>query len=281
MLRLSAVLCLTLYMACALCSPAAAQERMALIEELVIRSGIRHQIRQIPELMDQSLATQQNAQLSQEQIQALTSVMREAFEPERFEKEVIGHLGKSLKTPDIEKTLDWLDSPLGQRITDLENNAISPEAEMAIQKLMGQPLESQAFPEQLAQMKKIDKALHASELLTDFIVEIQITLLKGFTASLPDHGRAAIEQAKAALKQQRVQIRQMAERNFTVRSLYTYRPLSNVELSNYIDFINSPSGQRYHQASFSALRKAFLKACAEAGEKIGRLATASQGPGTL
>jgi len=281
MKRFSTAVCFMLSMVCALYTPASAQESSALTEALVIRSGIRHQVQQIPELMDQALATQQNPQLSQEQVRALAAVMREAFEPEKLEKEIIRSLNQSLKTADIEKTLAWLDAPLGQRITELENNAISPEAETRIQQLMGQPLESQAFPERLAQMKRIDRALHASELLTDFIVEIQITLIKGFTAGLPDHGQAALGQAKAALEQQRPQIVQVAEKDFAVRSLYAYRPLSNIELSNYIDFINSPSGQRYHQASFSALRKAFLNGCAEAGEKIGRLIAESQGSRTL
>ena len=106
--------------------------------ELYVESGMEKQVEELPpviqSLFDRSVPGDDQARkLPKEILSAMRTSVPEAYAPEKLKKTILAELTGKLTDQDIKDTLQWLDSPIGKKCTQLEEEASTPEALAAMQ----------------------------------------------------------------------------------------------------------------------------------------------------
>lgn len=237
-------------------------------DELMDVSGMSAQVDDIPLMIGMTLQQQQaQLQMPDWQLQTLSDALEAGFDPQPMKSDIRGHLESNLDPADAEEALAWLESPLGQRATELEGRtglpAVQQEIMQRLQSGAGEPL-SEA---RQALIERFDEATGASEMSVEMVVGIQRGLL---TAILRAAGAPA-EQLDAALGQvaaARAQIQAAVEARNKATFAVVYRDLSDAEMTQYVEFAESESGRAYHQAMLQGFAKAMEAAAKRSGEAM-------------
>lgn len=105
-----------------------------LINELLEKSGATQQISMLPDVIKVMVPIQMAMYGAGEGISAAAGekISTEFFVGEDILDNVSGELAKDFNRKYAEKYMIWLDTALGKKITELEVNASSPEAALAV-----------------------------------------------------------------------------------------------------------------------------------------------------
>ena len=234
------------------------------VTKLMEISGINQQIEQMPEHINASLT--QTDGLPEETRKQLSQAMTESFATDKLKKTIHDYLLANLSETDLNTTLAWLESPLGQKITRLEIENSDTEATQAMQQKLPELLND---TKRFSLMRDLDEATNASQATIAMVLNIQKAMLLGMMAAAPDDERmneADIDQLIASI---RPQIESQYELLVIASMAYSYRSLSDAEIHQYIDFARSNAGQRYHQQVIKAMSKAMNEASHAAGSRLG------------
>ena len=237
------------------------------IEQLMELSGMNHDLESIPEQITTSV--KQSGSAGQDaQTASVNTIMVESFDPVVMKSIVKAHLKQELSSADIKAALKWLHSPLGKKITALENAASDVQDLADIQKKMPELLENN---DRFALIRKLDDAIKVSESTVNTLVIMQGAMLRGMMASAPADKRWNDDRIKEYLAGIEPQIKAEYEL-LTIASLaYTYRNLPDNEVRAYIDFANTPAGQHYHSSAIAAMNEALTAASEKMGQRLGQL----------
>ncbi|MEW6672079.1 MAG: DUF2059 domain-containing protein [Thermodesulfobacteriota bacterium] len=238
-----------------------------LVQELMNKSGIRKQVRQIPQDIRAGIQQEQGLKQNPEMgIADIDAAIESAFNPKRIEALLYSDIGKNLSTEEIQKVLYWLDSPLGKKLTRLEEEAASPAANQEMTQALQQMNNDSGVPERLKLLQRIEKALLATEIAVDTILNIQIAIISAISAMSPAPNPPNFEQITEMVHKNRLQVQEVICPQVISGFFYTYRDVSNEDLQTYIAFIESPTGRKYHQV----IMKAFSDALIFSGKNFGK-----------
>lgn len=238
----------------------------ALIQQLYAKSGLQKQVQQIPgsveQAFDQRLAASGSARrLDSHLVSALKKSLQLVFVPAAMKKAILAEFRAGLSRDDIEKTLAWLNSPHGKKITRLEEQASTPEAARAMP-LFLKTLQSQPpTAERLKAIKKLDKAAKATETVAEISIATALATITALDAVSPmqrDGKRPSINDLRASLDAARPQMEAAIRQQLHVYFLYTYRSLTGPELDRYIAFVQSDTGKKYYDVATAGLSKALF-----------------------
>jgi len=240
-------------------SVAAAGASTAMVKKLMQRSGLDDQIVQIPAQFQAGLteAQAQQPQLSTEESSQLTGMMVAAFDARSLHADTERYIKAQMSDADIKQVLEWLDSPLGKKITALESAAATPEGMTAMQGQMESLLRRS---DRVALTEEFDKAARVTDATINLINNMQVALTAAMMAQLPKEQQLPIEALQQIVQENEANMRAMMEPQIQASLLYTYQSLSDEELERYIAFANSEAGQRYHAVSIDALGFALINA---------------------
>jgi hypothetical protein len=242
-----------------------------LVRTLMQKSGLNKQIEQIPLMMQAGMAqAEQNEpsrKLTQKEMDDLNSMVAEAFDAKAVNASVQKHIRSNLAKNDILEVLAWLSSPLGEKITRLEEDASTPAAYAEMQAMADTLTKNTA---RAAQLRKLDGAVKATESGVRVALNIQISLLTAMSSVLPKDKRPSAEEIKGQVNKNNEQVQSMVEQDTLLSFLYTYRTLTDAEVDQYIAFAESKSGRNYHAATSKAVSDAMVKASRTLGNMLGR-----------
>ena len=226
------------------------------IDKLMQLSGINHQLEAIPSSLDAGL----NQASGGEGMQEVSAIMHEHFAPEKLKKSTRKSLDKNLSGGDVKKVLEWLESPLGRKITNMEVAASSGDPK----KMQAAMPELMNDEKRVALVKKLDDAVLATESSVSMSMGMQKAMLAGVISKSPQ----GMDQLDQMVESMRPQIEAQYDKYIIPSMVYTYRSLSHKELERYIDFAKTGAGQRYHKAVFSAMSEAVNKASEAVGRSL-------------
>jgi hypothetical protein len=240
-------------------SRAAPPADAAKIDRLIEGAGIAHSTRQILPNMVSGMSAQQEG-VPPALRAAMIEAAGQAFQPGPMIETIRSRLGAGLNGKELDDTLAWVDSPVGRRITSVENAASEPAAMSGMEAFLKE-LEQRPPPQsQLDLVVQLNVMTGAVEMTSSMIEGIALATALGINASLPVEQQAPFDvlrkQLAAAMPDTRLQAAQMV----TVYALYAYRTLSEKELAAYVDFMKSPSGTAYAKAALAAFNAAMLDA---------------------
>jgi hypothetical protein len=251
--------------------PALAQKegasREALIQEVLERSGATAQIGQIPALALAGLEEQASG-MEPEVYPKLVQIFSQAYRAERLEQAVRDHFEQHADEARLQKMAEWLRSRLSEKMTQLEIEASTPEAQKKMRDYAAE-LEWNPPPDQrLDLIARLDKAAR----VTEGAIEVNLATLRGIVAGLnpvlPPEKRLSEEQLREVLAGLRVQLEAPTKSQIQASLLYTYRRATQQELAEYAGFMESDLGQWFGQLISNSLLQAMSAAAEEAGKGV-------------
>ena len=248
----------------------------ALIQALYVKSGLEKQVEQVPLLiragLDQEvLENDRIKRMPRKAIAAISGALQEAFAPDSLKKTILGEVRENLTIEDVTKVLEWLDSPIGRKCTQLEEAASTPEALVEIQQYAAQLQNSTPTADRLRILRKLDSALKATETNVEIAINIQLGVAAAIIALLPLEQQRPLADIPAEIEKNRPHIEAVMRQQTLVFLLYAYRSITNAELERYIEFATSPTGSKYHVVAISGLKKALLDGSIKWGEAIANI----------
>jgi hypothetical protein len=246
--------------------PVAADDLDRRIAELMVRSGIDKQMNSYPGNvrlgMEQGRA---KSPLPDAQYQLLMNSVSKAYDPVVMKRTMAATLRKALGPADIDGAMVWLNSPLGRRITLLEEENSTPEAYQRMQAwVQGQKEPPPASRVDL--IRRFDQAVGVTEFTVTSIKHSELAMLAAVTATQPpEQQRKAFDQVNQIFAQKHAELLQAVTAQTLPHMIYVYRSLTDAELEQYLAFAVSPAGKRYHEATQAALDEAIVQAARNAG----------------
>jgi Uncharacterized protein conserved in bacteria (DUF2059) len=239
------------------------------VNTLMERSGLNTQVRNYPAVLRQNLARaqQQRPQFSARQFQALNLMIAKAFNADRMIDTVRNHMHTRLTENDVSAVLAWLNSPLGKRITRLEEEASAPGARTGGAGAGGAAQDDQ---ERIERLRKLDRSVKASEAAASSALNFQVAMLTAMTAAMAPELRPAFDAVLAEARKRSEQARPVLEQRAFEQLQRVYRPLSDGEIDQYIDFAESEAGKKFHTVVIQGMQEATLNASRELGTMIGK-----------
>lgn len=272
-MRLKALLCASIL--CLLPLAAGAQgSDDALVRELYVKSGMEKQLRELPLVIE---ATLEREAMEDDDIKKLPSNVRsaiqtsakKAFSAESMQKIILPELREKLTGGDIRKVLEWLDSPLGKKCTQLEEAASTPEAVAEMDQYAQQVSKKPPSAERLYVLRQLDSATKVTESAVEMAINTQIAVTVAIMATLPRENQRSFDDIVKEIEKHRSEVEAQVRSETLLSLLYTYRSLTEAEIQRYTQFSASPAGEKFNTVSIAAFKKAFLESSIRWGKAIG------------
>lgn len=249
---------------------AQSKEQLAAAHRLVVRSGISVQLRGMAKQMSEQIRGQAGAQLPPDMLRAFTEAALEGFRADALQEDIEKTLAGSMKIDDMQATIAWLEADLGKRIALAEELAAHTMDEENLrayaQRLKGQPL-SRKRAQLLSQVMEAGMSMDSSVRMVE---NMALGVALGMDSMQPVQKRVGQERLKEQLRAvlPAEQIRASLQQSLPPIMAYTYREISDPDLTAYRDFMRSPLGKRYHKAVGDAFEGAMVRASVRTGQLL-------------
>lgn len=152
------------------------------VDELMIKSGAERQVAAIPEMVLSSFQERfaQDDHLSEQEKASIMAKVASSFKAEILQTTVKQYMRAGLGDEDIVTILEWLSSPLGVRITQMEEVASTPEGYDQMMAYVTALEDSPAPQERVDAISDLDTAAR----MTGAMVDIQFAVTKAMMTSI-------------------------------------------------------------------------------------------------
>jgi hypothetical protein len=263
-----------------LCMTAEKKADPGSVETLMVKSGLSKQLEQVAPMMQDGMAQQNQGPnaLSPEKMTELSGLAAKAFDAKVLREKVQKHIQANMSEADVQAALSWLRSPLGEKITKLEEEASTPAAYAEMQK-MADKLTGNSGRVELA--RRLDNAVKATETGVAVALNTQTAMIAALTSGTAPEERPTMNDIEKEVAKSKGQIRSAVEQSTILSFLYAYRSLSDAEIGKYIDFASSASGKRYHAVTAEGVNVAMSSAARVLGGLIAQNAGKNAPAGKL
>ncbi|MCK5860665.1 MAG: DUF2059 domain-containing protein [Abyssibacter sp.] len=226
------------------------------VDTLMDVSGITKQFADLPKTFIAGM--KQGMQQDEDSDPAVSAMLMEAAERtvtvERFLNPVRQQLDEGLSKADIKTLIEWHQSPVGERITQAEVQASTPQANEHMLALAPQLLQDVALVERA---DRIDAAVGITDLTMD--VQENVTLIIMQTVAATTEGAEPVDEEAFRLQWEVVepQVRANIQQYTRISAAYTYRQLSEGDVDAYVEFLSSPLGRRFTAAGKQGMAEGF------------------------
>ena len=219
-----------------------------IVDELIDLSGLKQQIPRLPNeymtLVDQvlvglerrnSLPKNVRRDLRQSFVDALTS--------ERLESQIRSRLLDTLSQDTSSATVNWLRSDLGKKITAAEVNVGSPERSVQLATFMLRLQLERPTPERLQLVRRIEEITQGSEMATEAWEAIVGAIARALEGRFRGKNPERKEKLEEFIASIRGSIRGMFQQGRIFEALFTYQMMTDEELKQYAEFLETPAGR--------------------------------------
>lgn len=247
-----------------------AQSNDELADKVVNRSGLLEMISQFPALLKEGVqqGAEQSGGNNQKLVMQISQIIDQAFGINESIEMVRKDLSKNLTEEELTRVLEWLDSPLGKKITALEISAMTSDAYQDMQtQLMALQEKYRGSPREKL-FERFDKSTNATEASLETAIAVQLTLASAMSASSNSPHMPSYEYLKKSIEDNRFMMRGVIGQQVFANYLYTYQNLTDEELKSYVDFTSSPAGKNYSLVVNESIKNVLLKPSEVIGSKI-------------
>jgi len=241
------------------------------IRTLMVKSGLEKQIEQIPLLLQHEMSQQRQKykDLTQEEMDRIDGIARQAFDAVSMNENVRRYIESNLSERDVKAALDWLESPLGMKITKLEENSSTPEAHAEMERMAPKLVEDNKGTARIAKIKELDDKTRATEASVNTVLNMQLAMITAVTAAMNVDNPPTYEEVQDLVGRSRSQLQAVMEPVTQLQFLYVYRTLTDGEIDRYIRFAGSEPGRKYHSVTAKGINFAFIQAARKFGTRLG------------
>ena len=235
----------------------------ALTLELMDKCGINEQIGNVPEKTKAEVLEcfKRNesilGKISDQVVEEINGIIGRSFNPDIIRAMLAEHIEKTLSPSDMLAVITWLDSPLGLKLTAIEKIASTPEAYREMIEFIPLVKQSPDYEERLQLVHEIDTSVKATELIVDRMLNMQIITISAMASAFPDMDLPSEQLIRADFEKNRKDISQAIAREIALSIFFTYRNISKEEIREYIRFMKTDHGVRYHDVIQEGSNKAY------------------------
>lgn len=233
-------------------------EKQRLVTSLMYKPGLISQIESNAEtIINEYVKALKNQSMTNDQIEKLSRIITPFFNATVTKGDVRQYFVDNLSVGDIKEVLVWLESPLGRKITQYEEETSNPKIFANIIAL-SEPLKSNTV--RLNKLKNIDELTGGIEGAVRMAKNSQISLVIAMMPGLPKDQRISIESLKEEMKKDEESLREIITSQMLSYQLVSYKNIADDELDRYIAFLDTASARKYHKVTIDALDQSLVKA---------------------
>ena len=236
-----------------------------IVDELIDLSGLKQQIPRLPNeymtLVDQVLVGIDRRHPMQRNVRRdLRQSFIDALSSERLESRIRSRLLEALSQDTSIAMLNWLRSDVGKKITAAEINVGSPDRSVQLATFMLRLQLERPAPERLEVVRRIEEITQGSEMATEAWEAIVGATARALEGDFGDKSLERKEKLEEFIGSIRESIKGMFRQGQIVQALFTYQTVTDAELKQYAEFLETPAGMDVTQIVNSAVQDAALDA---------------------
>jgi len=245
-----------------------AQEAAKLAQRLVQLSGLEVQLRSVPQSFEEQMA-QLRGKVPDDLRFALADAGREAYRPELMAQEIAQTLAQTLKPAEMQRVLAWLETDVGRRVTLAEERASSTMDEASLSRYAEQTKSKPPSARRQKLIRDLVEVTNAVEFAAHLIEGTALGVAIGMDSTQPVQKRVGA----AFLRKQIEKAMPKEQMKATLREAmpgiygYTYREVSDADLTAYLVLLRSADGKRCNDV----ITEAFTQAMVAASVRVGQL----------
>jgi Uncharacterized protein conserved in bacteria (DUF2059) len=232
-------------------------------------AAVREQVRAaMPKQIRDMFSRDASAQLSDEQLAAVSAAAERGFRIDVFETPALGALAQNLDSPSVVKIQVFLASDLGKRMVAADVEAATM-GETNIDKIMNGELTVPSTPKRDALFEKLERATKSTESTVRIFLSMGQAVALGTAIGSGLDQKSVAERAQKSGEASRTGLEQDMRLPMRRFLTYSYRNLSDSDLKHLLAFMESPAGGRYVTAYNAAMGAGYDAMGKRTGEQLG------------
>jgi hypothetical protein len=237
-------------------------------QEAAIREQVRASLGAMPAHIQQLFSTDTAAQLSDQQLKAVTAAAKRGFRIDVFEAPALNAFAANLDAATVKKADAFLVSDLGRRMVAADMATATLE-EAKIDTIMNGELSVPSTPQRDALLDKLELASRSTESTVQIFLSMGQAVAIGTAVGSGRDTAAVAESARKSGEASRPGLEQSMRAPLRRYLAYSYRDLSDGDLKHLLAFLDSPPGKRYVSAYIASLGAGFDAMGRRCGEQLG------------
>jgi hypothetical protein len=237
-------------------------------QEAAIREQVRASLGSMPAHIRQLFSADTAAQLSDQQLDAVTAAAKRGFRIDVFEAPALSALAANLDAATFKKTDAFLLSEVGRRMVAADTSTAALE-EAQIDRIMNGQLSAPSTPQRDALFDKLERAERSTESTVQIFLSMGQAVAIGTAVGSGRDPAAVAESARKSGEDSRPGLEQGMREPLRRYLAYSYRDLSDSDLKHVLGFLDSPPGKRYVSAYIASLGAGFDAMGKRCGEQLG------------
>jgi len=237
-------------------------------QEAAMRELVRASLGAMPEHIRQLFSADAAAQLSDPQMNAVTTAAKRGFRIDVFEVPALSALAANLDPATEKKTEEFLLSDLGRRMVAADAATAALE-EAKIDKIMKGEIAVASTPQRDALLEKLEQASHSTESTVKIFLSMGQAVAIGTAVGAGGDSAGVAERARKSGETSRPGLEQDMRVPMRRYLAYSYRDLSDADLKHLLAFLESPPGKRFVSAYIASLGAGFDAMGRRCGEQLG------------
>ena len=237
-------------------------------QEAAIREQVRASLGVMPAHIQQLFSADTAAQLSDQQLKAVTAAAKRGFRIDVFEAPALNAFAANLDAATVKKADAFLVSDLGRRMVAADMATAMLE-EAKIDTIMNGELTVPSTPQRDALLDKLERASRSTESKVQIFLSMGQAVAIGTAVGSGRDTAAVAESARKSGEASRPGLEQSMRAPLRRYLAYSYRDLSDGDLKHLLAFLDSPPGKRYVSAYIASLGAGFDAMGRRCGEQLG------------
>jgi Uncharacterized protein conserved in bacteria (DUF2059) len=233
-----------------------------------VREQVRASLGTMPKQIREMFSRDVSAQLSEEQLAAVSAAAERGFRIEVFETPALDALAQNLDAPSVAKIQAFLASDLGKRMVAGDVEAATM-GEANIDKVMNGQLAAPSTPKRDAIFEKLERATRSTESTVHIFLSMGQAVALGTAIGSGLDQKSVAERAQKSSESSRAGLEEDMRLPMRRFLAYSYRSLSDSDLKHLLAFLESPVGVRYVTAYNAAMGAGYDAMGKRTGEQLG------------
>ena len=240
----------------------------ALYHDASMREQVRASLGTMPAHIRQMFSADSAAQLSDQQLNAVTAAAERGFRIDVFEAPALNALAANLDAATVKKADAFLMSDLGRRMVAADV-ATATLDEPTIDKIMKGELAAPSTAQRDALFDKLEHATRSTESTVQIFISMGQAVAIGTAVGAGSDPAAVAASARKSGEASRGGLEQNMREPLRRYLAYSYRDMSDADLKHLLAFMESAAGKRYVTAYIASLGAGFDAMGRRCGEQLG------------
>ncbi len=214
-----------------------------LINKYIELSGLDQTLTTFPDQID-AMSSQKILTSEQPEVEKkVTAIMKESFDIVLVKENLNFFLLQNTDINFIENLIQWLETPLAQKIKEEELSSSRPGSQTDLLRYIADLQTNPPSKGRIAIIQEVEKTTKLSELSTYITIEMMRGMFESFNLTLPEDKRKPTGEMEEEILKYKPAIQNSLRQQMILKSFYAYRNISNEELIKYIEFYKSNTGK--------------------------------------